>query len=101
MTDTLVPELKDRPDVFPADGFLPNGMLSPELRAELRRVDDLRNALSVVGLWVFVIALAATLVGVVCMVLMRFASPAFFKGETLNRTTPTLVPEDTGAPVTD
>ena len=50
---------------------------------------------------VFVIALAATLVGVVCMVLMRFASPAFFKGETLNRTTPTLVPEDTGAPVTD
>ena len=49
---------------------------------------------------VFLIAAAATLVGVVCMVMMRFASPAFFRGETLNRTTPTLVPEDTGAPVT-
>ena len=48
---------------------------------------------------VFLIAAAATLVGLVCLVLMRFASPAFFRGETLNRTTPTLVPEDSGAPV--
>jgi amino acid transporter len=48
---------------------------------------------------VFLIALAATVVGVVCMILMRFARPAFFRGETLNRTTPTLVPEATGAPL--
>ena len=43
---------------------------------------------------VFLIAVVAAAVGVVGMVLMRFASPTFFRGETLNRTTPTLVPED-------
>lgn len=48
---------------------------------------------------VFLIFLASAAVGVVCMVLMRFASPAFFRGETLNRTTPTLVPEGTGVPL--
>jgi hypothetical protein len=34
------------------------------------------------------------------MLLMRFGSPSFFRGETLNRSTPTLVPEDSGAPIT-
>ena len=48
---------------------------------------------------VFLIALVSAIVGVVAMVLMRFGSPAFFRGETLNRSTPTLVPEDLGAPV--
>jgi amino acid transporter len=48
---------------------------------------------------VFLIALVSAVVGVVAMVLMRFASPRFFRGETLNRSTPTLVPEDLGAPV--
>jgi amino acid transporter len=48
---------------------------------------------------VFLIAAASALVGVVAMVLMRFGSPAFFRGETLNRSTPTLVPEDGGVPV--
>jgi amino acid transporter len=43
---------------------------------------------------VFVIAFTAGLVGLVAMLLMRFGSPSFFKGETLNRYTPTLVPED-------
>ncbi len=43
---------------------------------------------------VFLIAAASMLVGLVAMMLMRFASPAFFRGETLNRTTPTLVPEE-------
>jgi amino acid transporter len=48
---------------------------------------------------VFLISLATAFVGVVAMVLMRFGSPAFFRGETLNRSTPTLVPEDSGAPI--
>ena len=46
---------------------------------------------------VFLIAAVSAVVGVVAMVLWRFASPAFFKGETLNRSTPTLVPEDAGS----
>ncbi|MGO8873774.1 MAG: APC family permease [Acidimicrobiales bacterium] len=48
---------------------------------------------------VFLIAFVSALVGVVSMLLMRFGSPRFFSGETLNRSTPTLVPEDLGAPV--
>jgi len=35
----------------------------------------------------------------VCAVAWRFASPSFFKGETLNRSTPTLVPEGVGMPL--
>jgi hypothetical protein len=35
------------------------------------------------------------------VIMFAFAAvrPAFFKGETLNRDTPTMVPEDLGAPV--
>jgi amino acid transporter len=47
---------------------------------------------------VFLIAIASAAVGVVAMALWRFGSPSFFKGETLNRSTETLVPEDTGVP---
>jgi amino acid transporter len=46
---------------------------------------------------VFLIAAVSAVVGVVAMVLWRFGGPAFFKGETLNRSTPTLVPEDAGS----
>jgi amino acid transporter len=42
----------------------------------------------------FVIAAAATLVGLVFFIYNRIASPAFFKKQTLTRATPTLVPED-------
>ena len=42
---------------------------------------------------VFLIVLVSALIGLVCAVAWRFAAPAFFKGETLNRSTPTLVPE--------
>ena len=48
---------------------------------------------------VFLIAFVSGLVGVVAMILMRFGSPSFFRGETLNRSTPTLVPEDSAIPV--
>jgi amino acid transporter len=48
---------------------------------------------------VFLIAMVSALIGAVAMVLMRFGSPSFFRGETLNRSTPTLVPEDSGTPI--
>ncbi len=62
MTDTLVPDLAARPEVFPAEGFKANGMLSPELRSQFRRIHDLRNALSVIALWTFVVALVCVTV---------------------------------------
>jgi amino acid transporter len=42
----------------------------------------------------FVIAFAAALVGVLFFIYNRIKSPAFFKGETLTRSTPTLVPDE-------
>jgi amino acid transporter len=48
---------------------------------------------------VFLIAIVSALVGIALMVLWRFGSPRFFHGETLNRTTPTLVPDVDPPPV--
>jgi hypothetical protein len=48
---------------------------------------------------VFLIDLFALLAGLVIMFAFAAVRPAFFKGETLNRDTPTMVPEDLGAPV--
>ena len=45
---------------------------------------------------VFVIVVVSALVGVVLEVLWRIFGPSFFRGETLNRSTPTLVPEPQG-----
>jgi amino acid transporter len=42
---------------------------------------------------IFVIAVGAALVGVLGFVYMRIVAPAFFKKQTLTRTTPTLVPD--------
>ncbi|MGC9963635.1 MAG: APC family permease [Acidimicrobiales bacterium] len=42
----------------------------------------------------FLIFFVSFVIGLVALVYMRFASPSFFAGETLNRATPTLVPED-------
>jgi amino acid transporter len=42
----------------------------------------------------FVIAAAAALIGVLFFIYNRIASPAFFKKETLTRSTPTLAPDD-------
>ena len=42
----------------------------------------------------FVIAAAAAIIGVVILIIMRVATPAFFKKQTLTRATPTLVPDD-------
>jgi amino acid transporter len=48
---------------------------------------------------VAVLVLGAAIVGVVVMVAYNIARPAFFRGEVLNKNTPTLVPELTGVPV--
>ena len=42
---------------------------------------------------VFLTGVGAILLGVILMVIYRFVNPAFFRGETLNRDTPVLVPE--------
>ena len=48
---------------------------------------------------VFVLIVASVLLGVVLMVIYRLVRPDFFRGKTLNRDTPTRVPEDIGVPV--
>jgi amino acid transporter len=48
---------------------------------------------------VFLIFLLSAIVGLICAVIWRFAGPAFFRGETLNRSTPTLVPEGAVLPL--
>jgi hypothetical protein len=48
---------------------------------------------------VFLIFLLSAVVGLICAVLWRIAGPSFFRGETLNRSTPTLVPEGAALPL--
>jgi amino acid transporter len=45
-----------------------------------------------------VLVVGAAIVGLVLMVGYNIARPAFFRGEVLNKNTPTLVPEATGVP---
>jgi hypothetical protein len=42
---------------------------------------------------VFVIAFVSALIGLIAGIWTRFTMPGFFRGETLTRATPTLVPE--------
>ena len=48
---------------------------------------------------VFFLIVASFLLGVVLLVIYRFVRPDFFQGKTLNRDTPTRVPDDIGVPV--
>jgi len=48
---------------------------------------------------VFFLVVASFLLGVVLLVIYRFVRPDFFQGKTLNRDTPTRVPDDIGIPV--
>ncbi|MHB1547135.1 MAG: fatty acid desaturase [Acidimicrobiales bacterium] len=59
MAMTMVPTAEDRPSVLPTERLLPSGKCRPEIRSSLRRIDDRRNALSVVGLWSTVVAMVA------------------------------------------
>ncbi|MCZ7529204.1 MAG: fatty acid desaturase [Acidimicrobiia bacterium] len=47
------------PQVLPTDRLLANGMAQREIRSELRRIANIRNALSVVMVWASVAALIA------------------------------------------
>ena len=51
MQPTMLPPQDVLPDVLPTDRLTANGKPVPELRADLRRIDDLRNAGSVVLTW--------------------------------------------------
>ena len=44
---------------------------------------------------VFLLGVGSFVVGIILMIILRFVSPAFFRGETLNRNTETLVPDTT------
>lgn len=48
---TMVPSADALPDVLPTDRLLASGMPVPELRRELRRIDDVRNVGSVLLTW--------------------------------------------------
>ena len=48
---------------------------------------------------VFVLDVGAVLLGIVLMFVYAWLRPAFFRGEVLNRDTPTRVPQDLGTPV--
>ena len=48
---TVVPEADVLPDVLPTERLTASGMPVAELRAELRRIDDLRNVCSVLLTW--------------------------------------------------
>jgi fatty acid desaturase len=60
MTSTMVPAPNALPDVLPTARLTATGMPVPALRAELRRIDDVRNVGSVLLCW----AQAAATVGV-------------------------------------
>lgn len=55
----MVPDAAVRPSVLPTDRLLASGKCRPELRQDLRRINDFRNALTVGGLWVWVVAMVA------------------------------------------
>jgi fatty acid desaturase len=55
----MVPSQDRLPDVLPAGRLLADGRPDPGLRAELRRIPGLRNALTVAGAWLQVVAVIA------------------------------------------
>jgi len=59
MTTTMVADPADRPTVLPTERLLDNGKARPELRRDLRRISDGRNAVTVLSVW----AWAAVIIG--------------------------------------
>ena len=56
ITGGMVPPRRALPNVLPTERLTVSGKAVPELRTELRRIASWRNALSVVGLWVTIVA---------------------------------------------
>lgn len=61
---SLVPPLESLPQVLPTDRLWANGMLRPELRADIRRIPNLRNVWAVASTWAWLAALVAVVVWV-------------------------------------
>ena len=59
MPTSMVLDRDVRPEVLPTDRLLPTGMCRPELRADLRKIDDFRNTLTLIGLWALVVGITA------------------------------------------
>ncbi len=57
MALTMVPDADARPEVLPTDRLQENGVARPEIRTDLRRIADVRNALTIVSVWAYVAAL--------------------------------------------
>ena len=57
MATTMVPDVTTRPSVFPTERLLENGMARPHLRQGLRRISNLRNAITVASVWFWVAVL--------------------------------------------
>jgi fatty acid desaturase len=51
MATTMLPPAEALPDVLPTDRLTATGRPIPEVRAELRRISNVGNAFSVVGVW--------------------------------------------------
>ncbi|MGO9028327.1 MAG: fatty acid desaturase family protein [Acidimicrobiales bacterium] len=62
MTATMVPDVEARPSVLPTGRLLASGKCRPELRQSLRRIDDRRNAVTVVFLWAWVVTMVGAAV---------------------------------------
>jgi len=55
----MVPPAELLPQVFPTERLLANGLARPELRGELRRIANVRNAASVMSIWVLAAGIVA------------------------------------------
>ncbi len=60
MALTMVADQEARPEVLPTEQLMANGMARPELRQDLRRINNLRNAVTVASVWLWV----AVIIGV-------------------------------------
>lgn len=60
----LVPPPELRPEVFPTERLLANGMARPQIRVDLRRIANVRNAGSVAAIW---LALGGLIAGAVAL----------------------------------
>jgi fatty acid desaturase len=64
MVSTMVPPTDRLPDVLPTDRLTATGMAVPELRAELRRIADVRNVGAVGLAWLQAVAIVAVAIWV-------------------------------------